>query len=316
MLAILRSEHLVFLLTAVLMVVLLPFAPDLPAPGNLENILRNLLPLLIVALGQTLVLIAGGIDLSQTSTIALTSVVGALVMNADTGWLAGSPWAAPIGALAMLILGALIGLANGLSVTRLRMPPFMVTLTSMMFLSGFAVWLTQSRNIDGLPPAFVAVGARFLPSIVVVAGVTAFVHLLLSRSLVGRWLYAVGQNARTARVSGVPVAAVITASYVASGWLAALASILYTGRLETASPVHGQRILLDVVGAAVIGGSSLFGGRGRISWTLGGALFLTVLDNGLNLIGLSHFAIMMAKGGVILLAAFLDATRHRWLASA
>ena len=144
-----------------------------------------------------------------------------------------------------------------------------------------------------------------------VAGVT---HLVLSRTVFGHWLRAVGLNPRTARVSGVPADAVVVGAYVASGVLAAAGSVLYTARLETGSPVLGQRLLLDVVGAVVIGGTSLSGGKGRVSWTLSGVLFLVVLDNALNLLGFSHFAIMMAKGGVILAAAFLDTARNRWLA--
>ena len=147
--------------------------------------------------------------------------------------------------------------------------------------------------------------------LLVASTLAGFAEFMLARSLFGRWLHAVGYNARAAFVSGVPVDRVITGAYVVSGVLAAAASVLYTARLETASPVLGQRMLLDVLGATVIGGTSLFGGKGKVVWTLFGALFLTLLDNGLNLIGLSHFSIMMVKGAVIVLAALLDATRNR-----
>ena len=126
--------------------------------------------------------------------------------------------------------------------------------------------------------------------------------------------FADGQAALACIKSDARVDAVITAAYVASGLLAAAASVLYTARLETGSPVLGQRILLDVIGATVIGGTSLFGGRGQVSWTVFGVLFLTLLDNGMNLLGLSHFTLMMVKGGIILLAALLDTARNRWLA--
>jgi ribose transport system permease protein len=109
----------------------------------------------------------------------------------------------------------------------------------------------------------------------------------------------------------VPVGRTITRAYVSSGVCAAVAAVLYTGRLETGSPVLGQRLLLDVIGAAVIGGASLFGGRGKVVWTIYGVLFLTLIDNTLNLAGHSHFTIMMVKGGVILLAALLDVLRRR-----
>ena len=312
---IIRSEYLVLLLCGLLFALLAPFTPGLASPENAGNLLGSLSPLLIVAIGQTIVLIAGGIDLSVTSTIALTSVVGALVMNGETGWLKGHPLAMPAGVGARVLLGAVIGAGNGLAITKLRMPAFIVTLTTMMFLSGFAIWLTQSKNIAGLPPAFTLLGNRLWLSLPIAAVLAGFAHLLLTRSLFGRWLHAVGHNARTAHVSGVPVDGVVIAAYVASGVFAAVAAVLYTARLETGSPVLGQRILLDVIGATVIGGTSLFGGKGKVLWTLWGVLFLTLLDNALNLRGLSHFSIMMVKGSVILFAALLDTARNRWLSA-
>ncbi len=313
--AALRSEYLVLVLCGVLFIALAPFTPRLASADNFTNLLGNLAPLLVVATGQTLVLIAGGIDLSVTSTIALTSVVGAFVMNGDTGWLKGSPAAVPIALVAMLGLGGLAGAFNGFAVTRLKMPAFMVTLTTMMFLSGLAIWLAQSKSVPNLPPAFTVLGSRLWFALPIAAALGGFTHLLLTCSLFGHWLRAAGANARTAHVSGVPVDAVVIAAYVASGLLAASASVLYTARLETGSPVLGQRVLLDVIGATVIGGTSLFGGKGKVLWTLFGVLFLTLVDNALNLLGLSHFSIMMVKGGVILLAALLDAARNRWLAA-
>lgn len=311
----LRSDSLVLLLSAILFAVLAPFTEGLASADNLTNLLGNMAPLLVVAIGQTLVLIAGGIDLSVTSTIALTSVVGALSMSADQGWLGGSPIAMPAAVLIMLALGAVVGAANGLAVTRLQMPAFIVTLTSMMFLSGLAVWLTASKPVFGLPSTFTVLGSRLLFALPIAAALAGFAHLMLTLSLFGRWLRAVGFNPRTARVSGVPVDAVVLSAYIASGLFAAAASVLYTARLETGSPVLGQRILLDVIGATVIGGTSLFGGRGRVVGTVFGVLFLSLLDNALNLLGLSHFTLMMVKGGVILLAAFLDTARNRWLAA-
>lgn len=310
---VLRSESLVLLLSAIYFLLLWPFTPGLASPANLENVLSSLLPLLVLAIGQTFVLISGGIDLSITSIVALASVTGASVMNADTGWLRGSPMAVPAGVLSMVVVGLLLGGANGLAVTWLRMPAFIVTLTSMMFFSGFAIWSTQSRNIGNLPTFFNALGARTVVTLGITIMLGGVAHAVLTRGLLGRWLYAVGHNSRTARISGVPVEGVTLSAYVVSGLCAAVASIFYTGRLETGSPVLGQRILLDVIGATVIGGASLYGGRGHVVGTLFGALFLTILDNSLNLLNLSYFTIMMAKGAVILLAAIVDAFRVRAL---
>ena len=313
-LRLIRSEYLVLFLSGILVVALAPFTPGLVSIDNFVNLVGNLAPLFIVAVGLTVVLIAGGIDLSVTSTIALSSIFGGLVMNGETGWLRGHALAVPIGVTAMLVLGAIVGAGNGLVIAKLRMPAFMVTLTSMMFLSGLAIWLTRSKNIPELPRAFTNLGNQLWITVLIAAAIGGFSALMLRRSLFGRWLYAVGQNSRTAHVSGVPVDGVIIAAYAASGIFAAAASILYTARLETASPVLGQRILLDVIGATVIGGASLFGGKGKVVWTLFGALFFTLLDNALNLLGLSHFIIMMVKGGVILAAALLDVGRDSWFA--
>lgn len=313
---VLLSDYLVLYLCLLYGAFMLPFVEGFASPSNLANILASMLPLLIVAIGQTLVLVSGGIDLSVTSVIALSSVTGAFVMNADNGWLSGNPIAVPTAILLMLLVGALLGLLNGAAITRFQMPPFIVTLTSMMFFSGFAIWLTESKTIYNLPASFNAIGGSTWHNLPVWALSLAVVlaagaHLLLDRTLFGRWLYAVGQNPRTSFISGVPVNRVLLSTYVLCGLCAAVASILYTGRLETASPVQGQRILLDVIGATVIGGTSLFGGKGKIIWTVCGVLFLTLIHNSLDLLSMSDFAIMMVKGGVILLAAWVDAVRNR-----
>jgi len=291
--------------------VLLPFTPELASSAGVRNLMLALLPLFVVAVGQTLVLITGGIDLSVCSAMALSSVLGALAMNGETGWWAGRPFAVPCGLLVMLATGLGVGACNAAAVTLLRMPPFIVTLTTMMFFSGFAIWLTASNTINDLPPAFNRLGANLAWALPIGLSLGAAAHWWLSRSLVGHWLYAVGGNPRTALVSGVPVRAVTASAYLASGVCAALAAVLYTGQAEAASPVLGQRLLLDVVAATVIGGTSLFGGRGKVVWTLFGVLLVKLIDTTLNLLNLSLFAITMVKGSVILLAAWLDATRTR-----
>ena len=306
-----QSDFFVALLCAAWIAGTAPWTPDLLTPANLHNLLLNLLPLLILATGQTLVLIAGGIDLSMTAVIRLAGVTGAFAMNGDTGWLAGNPWAPYAGIAITGLVGAGVGAANGAAIGAGRMPPFMVTLTSMMFFGGLAVWLTQSRPIGNLPGVFTRFGANSISAGVLTLLVAGGAHLMLTRTVFGHRLHALGHNPRAAVVAGVPVRRMWITVYVLSGLCAALAAILYAGRLETASPVTGQRVLLDVIGASVIGGGGLYRGRGRITGTALGALFLTLIDNSLNLLNLSHFTIMMVKGGVILLAAGLDAGRHR-----
>ena len=139
------------------------------------------------------------------------------------------------------------------------------------------------------------------------------VHLALTRSVFGRWLFAVGLNPQAAAISGVPVRRVIIWTFVLSGLFSAIAAIIYTARLEAGTPILGQRILLDVIGAAVIGGVSLFGGTGKVIGVFFGVLFLSVVDNGLQLLGLSLSSVYAIKGGVILFAAVTDALRHRMI---
>lgn len=310
-----KSEYLVFFLCVFYFAALVPFTPEFASSGNLTNIFSAMLPLLVVATGQTLVLITAGIDLSVTSTIALTSVLGAMIMSGDGGLLAGHALAAPVGIVVMLVVGALIGAINGSLIAGCRMPPFIATLTTMMFFSGFAIWLTQSKPIHDLPPQFLLLGKNLSVTAAIVILVAAIAQFVLTRTLLGRWVYAIGHNSRVAVISGTPVLKVTILVYVLCGITAAIGAILITGRLETGSPVHWRDNLLDVVGATVIGGTSLYGGKGKVMWTVFGVLFLTLIDNSLNLLNLSHFTIMIVKGGVILFAAMLDAIRNKLLTS-
>ncbi|MDX1963232.1 MAG: ABC transporter permease [Pirellulales bacterium] len=289
--------------------------PGFGSPENAANIASALLPLLVVAAGQTLVLITGGIDLSVTSIIAVVSVAGAGLLTADQGPWTNYSGGIPAAIMVMLILGASLGLLNGLCVAILQMPAFMVTLTSMMFWSGLTIWLTHSKSIAGLPPGFLILGQNLYVAAAIAGAVCLGTQFMLTRTLWGRRLRAVGYNAATARVSGVPVEGTIILAYAASGLCAAVGAILITAQLETGSPVQWKENLLDVIGATVIGGTSLFGGRGSIAWTFSGVLLLALIDNSLNLLNLSYFMIMIIKGGVILLAALVDVWRTRGAAA-
>jgi ribose/xylose/arabinose/galactoside ABC-type transport system permease subunit len=319
----LLSEYLVLWLGLAYFATVALFVPAIATPESLANILADMLPLLAVAIGQTFVLIVAGIDLSVTSIIAMASVVGASVMTGDGGYLGGSALAAPAAILVMLLVGALIGALNGLCVTRLGMPPFIVTLAGMMFFSGAALWYTTfhtaTSSIANLPRSFVAIGqgsAGPIPnSFWVVLALAVLAHVILTRTVLGQRLYAIGRNPKAAAVAGVPVARCMILAFMISGVCAAVSSILYTGRLETGTPILGERILLDVIGAVVIGGTSLFGGKGKVLWTVTGVLFLVLIDTSLKILGLSLFFVLAIKGGVILLAAVIDALRTRFLRS-
>jgi len=330
----LLSEYFVLYLSIFYMLILWPFIPWLFGSRNMADILSNMWPLLVIAIGQTFVLITAGIDLSQSSILGVTSVVGAMVMankfdpvlfsksplwgsliSESGGLLSGQLLAVPFAMVAMLITGAFIGFLNGIAVAIFRMPAFIVTLVSMMFFSSFTIFLTKSENIINLPEAYIRIGngsLGFIPIamiIAVIVGVLA--HLLLSKTLFGKRLYATGTNPVASRISGVPTARIIILAYVISGLCAAIGSVLYSARLEMGRPTLGATQLLDIVGANVIGGISLSGGKGKVTWTFFGVFFFVLLANTLNLMNLSFYMIDIVKGLVILGAALLDVARTR-----
>lgn len=308
---------------ALFIAALLGFSQAMFSTTTLHDVMLAMLPLTILVAGQMLVLLIGQIDLSMTAVMATGSVVSASVMTrhmADVG----EPGVTLTGILACLAVGALIGLFNGICHAILRIPSFIITLAVMMAGSGAAVWyasaVSDTISIGGLPEAFRHIGyghAAGIP-IALVLSVAALVviHYVLSRTVVGRWLYAVGHNAEAARISGVPVRGVTIAAFTASGLCAALAAVIYTSRIETGLPTLGQNMLLDIVGAAIIGGVSLFGGRGSIWMVLIGVAFLSLLDKSLQLLGLSLFVVLAVKGCAILAAAIVDVARARRVKSA
>jgi ribose/xylose/arabinose/galactoside ABC-type transport system permease subunit len=354
---VLLSEFFVLYLSITYFFILSLFIPSLASPGNLSNQLSNVWPLLAVAVGQTFVMIIAGIDLSQGSIMAITSVIGAAIMTTKVdpalfeksplwetflketgGILAGSNLAVPVAVIIMLLLGTLIGLLNGIAVTRFNMPPFMVTLVSLIFFSAFAIYLTQSRNISNLPNEFLRVGQGDLVSVyfgekvdpeirrrdilpfitypmVISVGLAVAGQFILRRTVFGRHIYAIGANRKAAEISGVPTKRVITLVFMFSGFCAAAAAILYSARLQSGRPTLGERnTLLDIIGATVIGGTSLAGGKGKVTWTFFGVVFFVLLLNTLNSMRLSAFDIDVVKGIIILSAALLDVTRTRLLA--
>jgi ribose/xylose/arabinose/galactoside ABC-type transport system permease subunit len=349
------SEYFVLYISIAYFLILTPFIKTLYQPRNMTNMLENVWPLLAIATGQTIVLLIGGIDLSQTSIMAITSVAGGVIMSEKVdpmlfsksplwgtflsengGLLHGYAYSWVVAVLVMPAIGLLIGLLNGIAVYKFNMPPFMVTLVSMSFFSAVAIYLVKSENIRSLPEAYINLGKGDLISIYVgekvkdisrrdilsfvtypmlIAAALAFVmNLILTRTVFGRYVYAVGTNRRAARVSGVPTGRTVIMVYMFSGFCAAVASILYSARLEGGRPTLGDNLLLSVVGATVIGGTSLFGGKGKVKWTFFGVIFFVLLENSLTKMNLSAFYIDVVKGSVILLAALVDVTRTRLMA--
>jgi len=310
------SDYLIVWLCLIYFALTAPFITGFASINNFNTVTAYMLPLIPAAVGVTVVLIAGGIDLSITSIIAMASVVGASCVSLDQGWLPPSAGTIPLGVAAMILLGTLAGGLNGCLVVLCRLPAFMATLITMILLGGVAVWLTQSQRIGGFPSSFLMLGQNLLLSGALVITLVGITHVLLQRTCYGKWLHAIGHNQNAALISGIPVQKITWIAYLISGLMAGASALLFTASLETGNPEMAKENLLDIIGAAVIGGASLYGGRGNVISTVFGVLFLALVDNSLNLMEMSYFTIMMAKGGVILAAALLDSIRNKWRSAA
>jgi ribose transport system permease protein len=294
-----------------LLLILAVFA--LIAPGFLSE--RNLMNVLLqssinacVALGMTLVIISGGIDLSVGPTAALSAVLSAALM------VAGVPPAIAI--VAGLALGAVCGLVNGALVAFGGLQPFIVTLGTLSTYRALALIFTGGNPILGVPAGFRAVANGYLfgipASVIVVIVVALIAFILLRKTPFGEYLLAVGGNEEAAHIAGVPIAFTKIGAYVLSGVLAALAALILIGRLGAAEPILGNLWELDAIAAAAIGGASLMGGKGSISGTLLGAIILGAMRNGLTLLNVQAFYQLLATGLIILFAMLIDrATRGR-----
>jgi ribose/xylose/arabinose/galactoside ABC-type transport system permease subunit len=292
-----------------------PFRPEILAPLNLETLLLAASLLLVLTLGQSFVLITAGIDLSLPAVMSLASVVGTSFLIAPTSNSMGNGLSVLTALSVMLLVGLLIGLLHGLAVAYLRMPAFLVTLASLMWVGGVAVWYTESERIP-VTEGFIQIWYGRLLGIPLpvwtVATIAVLAHFILNNTVMGKHLYAVGHRLQTSLVSGVPIGKTIVFAYMASGLCASLAAVFYTARLHTGSPeLVENEVLLDCIGASVIGGTSLFGGKGKVVGILLGAVFISLVGNSLNMLGLRYWHVVMVKGGVILFAAVLDSFQRR-----
>jgi ribose/xylose/arabinose/galactoside ABC-type transport system permease subunit len=302
-------------LILVLGLLVVPFRPEILAPLNLETLLLAASLLLVLTLGQSFVLITAGIDLSLPAVMSLASVVGTSFLIAPTSNSMGNGLSVLTALSVMLLVGLLIGLLHGLAVAYLRMPAFLVTLASLMWVGGVAVWYTESERIP-VTEGFIRIWYGRLLGIPLpvwtVATIAVLAHFILNNTVMGKHLYAVGHRLQTSLVSGVPIGKTIVFAYMASGLCASLAAVFYTARLHTGSPeLVENEVLLDCIGASVIGGTSLFGGKGKVVGILLGAVFISLVGNSLNMLGLRYWHVVMVKGGVILFAAVLDSFQRR-----
>jgi ribose transport system permease protein len=290
--------------------------PDFLKAGNLLNIANQIAFIAIIAIGMTLVIVSGGIDLSVGSLVALTAMVAARLIR-DLGGGTGAGLAAVIVCCTTAIgVGALAGGLNGALIARLRIPPFIVTLATMSIAAGLAFMISRGESINEVPPAigWLASGTLIgeIPNSVLWMGILfGLAHVVMSRTTFGRHLYALGGNRQAAWLCGLPVRRVELAAYVLSGGLAGLAGVLMLSQYASASPNYGVTYELQVIAAVVVGGTSLSGGRGTIFGTLLGALLIAVVQNGMNLLGLSSDPQKVVLGLVILAAAVVDRLKQQ-----
>ncbi len=275
---------------------------------NIINVLRQASINGILAIGQTFVILTGGIDLSVGSLVAVCGILGALVVTGDTPH---SP------ALALLIgvgAGAGFGVVNGALVARLRVPAFVATLGMLSVARGLTFISNDGMPVPSLADSFLTLGQGFVAGVpvpVILFGLTVLVAWVVLRfTTYGRYVYAVGGNERSARTSGVGTRRVIFSVYVISGALAGLSGLLLAARTTSALPQAGLSYELDAIAAVVIGGTSLTGGVGSVIGTLFGALIIAVISNGLDLMGVSSYYQQVIKGAIIVLAVLLDTSRR------
>jgi len=295
-------------LLIVILGVLSAVVPYFLSLNNFISILMQSAALGLMALGLTAVLITGGIDLSIPSLMSFSAVLGAMYMKAG-----GSPVVASFLMLAVALAG---GCLNGLAVAWLKMIPFVVTLSTMAVFSGASIWITNAVSVTGIPRRFITtvmadVGVIPIPVIVFVV-MTLLMQLLLTRSLYGRWLYAVGTNIRAARVSGIPTQRVLFGAYVFSGLAAGLAAIITTAWLGTAGGTIGSEgVVLDVVSSAVLGGVSIYGGAGTAVGAFVGTILIKLISNSLNFLQASYYLVLVTKGVVIVAFVAVDSLFRR-----
>jgi ribose transport system substrate-binding protein len=277
---------------------------------NLFNIARSFAWIAIAAFGESLVIIIGGIDLSVGAVMGLSGLISALGMQAGLPvWLAIASG---------LLTGGLVGWANGTIVGRVKLPPFIVTLATMSIARGATHGLSSGWSVTDLPEGFRMLGQSDLQigpisfplPFIMMLGLAVLVSLLANRTLLGRYIYSTANNEQALLISGVNVAQVKVLTYTFCGLLAATGGLLMTARLGVATPTAATGYELDIISAAVIGGTSLFGGRGSIFGVLLGAAFMQVLRNGLVLLGFPAYWQEAAMGAMILLAILLDYWQH------
>ncbi len=290
--------------------------PDFLKWSNLLAIVDRIVVIAVIAIGMTMVIITAGIDLSVGSLIALSAVVSTLIMK-QLGGLHAPWWAVLVGFLGGIAACGLIGAVEGVVVAQFGVPAFITTLSFMLMVRGLAFDATGGFSIYQVPEALTWLGrGRTLgvPNTVLLLFLLyVAAHIFMSHTRLGRYIYAVGGNREAARLSGVPVKRVTVFVYVVCAMAAGLGGCIQASQLKTGTPNMGGMFELYVIAAVVVGGTSLSGGSGRVFGTLIGAFIISVIQNGMNLLGMGSYRQMEVLGGIILVAAILDKARNwKW----
>ncbi len=286
----------------ILCVVISIITPRFLTVTNILNVFTQVSVNAIIAVGMCFVILTGGIDLSVGSTLAITGAIAATLVKSNTNTF--------VTIIAVLIIGALIGLFNGILVSKGKIQAFIVTLATMTVFRGVTYVYTKGTPISGLSSDFTVIGNGKLAGIplpvILILLVVLGAWYVLNQTRYGRYVYAVGGNEDSARLSGINTDKIKALVYVICGVTAALSGIVVTSRIGSASPNAGSGFELDAIAAVVLGGTSLSGGEGSVIGTIIGAMIIGVLNNGLNLMNVSPFYQLIVKGFVIILAVILD----------
>jgi ribose transport system permease protein len=296
-----------FLTLTVLFVGLAIASPHFLTSTNLSSVVRQTAVINIMALGMTLIIISGGIDLSVGAILAMGGLLGCMAMEK------GQPIA--VGVLVGVLAGAFWGFVNGTLTTKLRINPFIVTLGTLGIVRGLTLIISNGLPVHQIPREFsflgegTVLGVPFVLWILLLCAL--FVHVLLEHTKLGRYAFAIGSNPDAAFYAGIPVSFHITAVYAIGGMLTGLAGMIEASRLMTGQPTAGQGYELQAIAAVVIGGGSLRGGEGSVVGTLIGAFIMGLLSNGSDLLGISPYLQQAIIGAVIILAVSFDELRKR-----
>lgn len=294
---------------ALLCVVLSVIAPNFLTAGNLRNVLWQVTAIGIIAIGQTFVILTGGIDLSVGGIAAFSAMAGGLLMTAN-----GQERVA-VGLIGTLLIGLVVGTANGLIIAYGRLAPFIVTLGMLSIANSLTYVISDAKSIVGLPDGYRFWGRGEIAGIplylITLVVLFALGQIFLTRTKPGRFIYAIGSNEEAARLSGVNVRVYKTIPYAITGLLCAIAAIILSGRLGAIDPDTGTGLELRTIAAVVIGGTSLFGGKGSLIGTLIGVFLIGVLNNGLNLLRVNAFWQGTAVGVVIILSVLIERMSRR-----